>query len=44
VIMRFDLEQELLDGRLAPAELPDTWRARFQADLGNTPADDREGV
>jgi carboxypeptidase Taq len=42
--MRFDLKQELLDGRLAPAELPDTWRARFQADLGNTPADGRDGI
>ncbi len=44
VIMRFDLEQELLEGRLAPAELPDAWRARFQADLGITPASDRDGV
>ncbi|MCC7346021.1 MAG: carboxypeptidase M32 [Variibacter sp.] len=43
VVMRFDLEADLLEGRLAVADLPEAWRARMQADLGVTPPDDRTG-
>jgi carboxypeptidase Taq len=43
VMMRFDLELDLLEGRLAVKDLPEAWRARIAADLGITPADDRDG-
>jgi len=43
VIMRFDLELELLEGRLAVADLPEAWRERARADLGVAPETDRDG-
>jgi carboxypeptidase Taq len=43
VMIRFDLETELLEGRLAVKDLPEAWRARYQSDLGVTPPDDRNG-
>lgn len=44
VIMRFDFELEMLEGRLAVRDLPEAWRARYTADLGVTPPDDKDGV
>lgn len=44
VMLRFDIELDLLEGRLAVRDLPAAWRARFQEDLGMTPPDDRDGV
>ncbi|MDY6834780.1 MAG: carboxypeptidase M32 [Chloroflexota bacterium] len=44
VMMRFDLELDLLEGRLAVRDLPEAWRERFKADLGIMPPDDRDGV
>jgi carboxypeptidase Taq len=43
IMMRFDLELELLEGHLRVKDLPEAWRARMQADLGLAPADDRDG-
>lgn len=43
VMLRFDLELELLEGRLKVRDLPEAWRARFKADFGITPPDDRDG-
>jgi carboxypeptidase Taq len=43
VMLRFDLELDLLEGRLKVKDLPEAWRARFEADLGLTPPDDRDG-
>jgi carboxypeptidase Taq len=43
IMMRFDLELALLDGRLRVSDLPEAWRERMQADLGLVPADDRDG-
>jgi carboxypeptidase Taq len=43
VMMRFDLEIDLLEGRLRVEDLPEAWRARMQRDLGVSPADDRNG-
>jgi carboxypeptidase Taq len=43
VMMRFDLELDLLEGRLAVKDLPEAWRARIAADLGIAPPDDRDG-
>ena len=42
-MMRFDLEVDLLEGRLRVKELPEAWRGRVQADLGLVTPDDRDG-
>lgn len=44
VMLRFDLELDLLEGKLAVRDLPEAWRARFKADLGIEPPDDKDGV
>jgi len=44
VIIRFDLELDLLEGRLAVRDLPEAWRERYRSDLGLIPPDDRDGV
>jgi carboxypeptidase Taq len=44
VMIRFDLELDLLEGNLAVRDLPDAWRERYKADLGIVPPDDRDGV
>jgi carboxypeptidase Taq len=43
VMLRFDLELDLLEGRLRVADLPEAWRAGMQAALSVTPHDDRDG-
>jgi carboxypeptidase Taq len=44
LILRFELEQELIEGRLAVADLPDAWNARFEELMGVAPPDDAHGV
>ncbi|MCG8348136.1 MAG: carboxypeptidase M32 [Chloroflexales bacterium] len=44
VMMRFDFELDLLEGRLAVRDLPEVWRERFKTDMGIAPPDDRDGV
>jgi carboxypeptidase Taq len=44
VMLRFDLELDLLEGRLEVKDLPGAWRARMKADLGLEPPDDRDGA
>jgi carboxypeptidase Taq len=44
VMLRFDLELALLEGKLAIRDLPDAWRGRFKSDFGIAPPDDRDGV
>jgi carboxypeptidase Taq len=44
VMIRFDLERQLLEGELAVADLPEAWNTRYQSDLGMIPSDDRDGV
>ncbi|MCC6994764.1 MAG: carboxypeptidase M32 [Deltaproteobacteria bacterium] len=43
VIIRFDLELEMLEGKLAVKDLPAAWNARYQRDLGLTPPADKDG-
>lgn len=43
VILRFEIEQELLDGRLAVHDLPSRWNEGMQEMLGITPRDDKHG-
>jgi carboxypeptidase Taq len=44
VIIRFGLELELLEGKLAVADLPEAWHARYAESLGVRAPDDRNGV
>lgn len=44
VMIRFDLELDLLEGKLAVRDLPEAWNARYQSDLGILPPADRDGV
>jgi carboxypeptidase Taq len=44
VVIRFELELQLLEGALTVAELPAAWRAAYAETLGITPPDDRDGV
>ena len=43
IMLRFELELKLLEGKLAVKDLPEAWRAAMQADLGVAPPDDRDG-
>jgi len=43
IMLRFDLELRMLEGKLAVKDLPEAWRAAMQADLGVVPPDDRDG-
>jgi carboxypeptidase Taq len=44
VIIRFDLECALLEGKLSIKDLPEAWRARYKSDLGVEPPNDTDGV
>jgi carboxypeptidase Taq len=44
IVLRFELEQELIEGRLAVADLPEAWNARVHEYLGLTVTDDADGV
>jgi carboxypeptidase Taq len=44
VMIRFGLELDLLEGKLAVRDLPEVWKARYHSDLGILPPDDRDGV
>ncbi len=44
VMIRFELELELLEGKLAVRDLPEVWRERYNSDLDVLPPDDRDGV
>ena len=44
VMIRFDLELAMLEGKLAVADLPAAWNERYRSDLGITPPDDSLGV
>jgi carboxypeptidase Taq len=43
VILRFEIEQELLDGRLAVSDLPKRWNSGMEEMLGIVPRDDVHG-
>ena len=44
VMIRFDLELQLLEGTLAVQDLPEVWHGRYQSDLGIQAPDNRDGV
>lgn len=43
VMMRFDLEMQMLEGKLAIKDLPQAWNERFFHDFGITPPEDKNG-
>jgi carboxypeptidase Taq len=44
IVLRFELEQELIEGRVKVAELPEVWNARFKEYFGLDIPDDARGV
>lgn len=44
VMIRFDLELQLLEGKLAVRDLPQAWNERYRSDLGIVPPNDSNGV
>jgi carboxypeptidase Taq len=44
IILRFELEQDLIDGRIEPNHLPAEWNARMDEYLGIAVPDDAHGV
>ncbi len=44
VMLRFELELEMFEGDLEVRHLPEAWRDRYQADLGISPQNDRDGA
>jgi tetratricopeptide (TPR) repeat protein len=42
VMIRFDLELAMLEGKLAIKDLPAAWNARYQSDLGVAPREQRQ--
>lgn len=44
IILRFEIEQQMFNGELNPAELPDIWNAKMKEYLGIDVLSDAEGV
>jgi carboxypeptidase Taq len=44
VMIRFDLELQMLEGSLEVRDLPEAWNERYRSDLGIVPETDTEGV
>jgi carboxypeptidase Taq len=44
IIVRFELEKQLIQGSLDPAKLPEAWREKMKELLGVQPETDAEGV
>lgn len=44
IMLRFEIEQDLIEGRLKLEDLPEVWREKMQAYLDTVPATDAEGV
>ena len=44
VIIRYEIEKELLSGRISIDELPEIWNRKYEEYLGVRPGNEREGV
>ncbi|MFW9972071.1 MAG: carboxypeptidase M32 [Candidatus Odinarchaeota archaeon] len=44
IILRFELERDIIDGKVQVNELPEVWNTRFEKLLGILPPDDALGV
>jgi len=43
IMLRFDLERDLIAGTLRSEDIPEAWNSRFESDFGIKPASDTEG-
>ncbi len=43
IMLRFDLERDLMSGDLQPSDVPEAWNSRFTSDFGITPSNHSEG-
>jgi carboxypeptidase Taq len=43
ILLRFELEQALVSGELAPADVPGSWNEKFEQMLGLVPGSDNQG-
>ncbi|MFX0036840.1 MAG: carboxypeptidase M32 [Candidatus Hermodarchaeota archaeon] len=44
IILRFEIEKDLIDGKISVSELPEIWNSRFEKLLGIIPPNDTLGV
>ncbi|MFX0136864.1 MAG: carboxypeptidase M32 [Candidatus Hodarchaeota archaeon] len=44
IILRFEIERDLIDGKIQVNELPEVWNAKFEDFLGIVPPNDAQGV
>lgn len=44
IIIRYEIEKELIDGTLKASDVPSVWNRKYREYLGVMPSDDREGV
>jgi carboxypeptidase Taq len=44
ILIRFELEEQLMDGQLNAKELPNAWKTKYQEYLGVVPTTDHQGV
>lgn len=44
IMLRFEIEQDLIEGRVQPDDLPALWNQKMKEYLGITPTSDAEGV
>lgn len=44
ILIRFELEEQLMDGQMHAEELPNAWKAKYREYLGVVPETDRTGV
>jgi len=44
IILRFEIEKDLIEGKIQVKELADVWNSKFEELLGLIPKDDAEGV
>jgi carboxypeptidase Taq len=44
IMLRFEMEKDLLDGRLSVRDAPEAWNAKMEDYLGITPPSDAEGI
>jgi carboxypeptidase Taq len=44
VILRFEIEKDLIEGKIKVSELPEVWNTKFEESLGIIPPNDAQGV
>jgi carboxypeptidase Taq len=44
IIIRYEIENDLLEGRLSVADAPEAWNAKYEELLGLRPPSDRDGI